>query len=469
MRHDDLGSQIRVASIPSKCLAYTRDDVDFLPADALERLICQDNILRELAPHPTSPEVVSSILLRRKKLFAILTLIEQPQMIFRVIDEGIDDDCFPFWHRNGLTYYLDSSQLTDGKPKKTIVKSLGPDGAEWTSFHAKMFQREVQWQVWVPRFSLDCPCDGYQTSQIEPHRAFPFGVKLPFIDVSAVVDNLNPNRLDAKNDSFYQYGPSLSRHQVTKAYIHHAHRNPCRHREQTRTCDVTPFAVKIIEGKGTALHEIETLARFEKPAQYGHRLIRLLSSFEHAKRFYLIFPYADANLQQFWENEYPNVTDLPRGHGLAKWLAAELLGLARGLYLIHHPPPTPDDGTEEVLGRHADIKPENILWFRKERNPELEAVLVNQGEATRAADLPTGLLKICDFGIAEFHSEATVSMVNSHSVGGTHAYCAPEWRSPKPGEKISQAYDSWSLGCVLLHFVTWYVEGYPGIKKFLAA
>ena len=456
--------------VPSKCLAYPREDVDFLPADALERLICPDNIRRELGPHSATPEVVAGILLRRKKLFAVLALMQQAQMILRVIDEGIDDDCFPFLHKNGLFYYLDSGQLSGGQPRRMVVKSLGPDGAEWTSFHAETLQSGVQWQMWVPRFNLDCPYDGYQASQIEPHRAFPFSVNLPFIDESTFIDNLNPDQLDAENDPFYQFGPSLSRHQVKKAYIHHAHRNPCRHQEQKRPCNAAPFAVKIIEGKETAVHEIETLARFEKPGTlYGHRLIRLLSSFEHARRFYLIFPYADANLQQFWENKYPNVTDLPRGHGLAKWLSAELLGLARGLYLIHHPPSASDDGIEEVLGRHADIKPENILWFRKERNPELEMVLVDKMEAARTADLPAGLLKICDFGIAEFHSDATVSMVNSHSVGGTHAYCAPEWRSPKPGETISQAYDSWSLGCVLLHFVTWYVEGYPGIKKFLAA
>ncbi|KAK1834088.1 kinase-like domain-containing protein [Podospora conica] len=476
-RDDFLGSEIRKALIPSECLTYTRDesedsrgDFKFLPADALERLICPDNIRRELGPSSASPEVIAGILQRRKKLFAIFTLMGRPQMILRVIgeDEGIDDDCFPFWHTHeyGLFYYPDSGQLSGGKPKKRVVRSLGPDGAEWTTFHALTF---LQWQVCVPRFNLDCPLDGYHASRIEPHRVFLPKVNLPFINERTFIDSLKPDHLDVKNDPFSQLPPSASRHQVKKAYIHHAHRNPCEHQGQKRPCNAAPFAVKIIDGKETALHEIKTLARFEKPGtQYGHRLIRLLSSFEHAQRFYLIFPYADANLQQFWENKYPNVTDLPRGHGLAKWMSAELLGLVRGLYLIHHPPPAPDDGTEEVLGRHADIKPENILWFRKEPNPELEAVLVNEAEATRT-DLPTGLLKICDFGIAEFHSDATVSMVNSHSVGGTHAYCAPEWRSPKPGETISQAYDSWSLGCVMLHYLTWYVEGYPGIKRFLAA
>ncbi|KAK0740096.1 hypothetical protein B0T18DRAFT_431471 [Schizothecium vesticola] len=306
-RDNDLGSQIRKALIPSKCLAYTREDVDFLPADALERLICPDNRRRELGAHAASPDVVADILLRRKKLFVILALMQQAQIILRVINdsEGIDDDCFPFERRSGLLYYpLDCGQLTGEEPREKVVKSLGPDGAEWASFHAETFQTAVQWQVWVPRFNLDCPCDGYQTSRTEPHRTFPFRVNLPFIDESTFIDNLNPDHLDAENDPFYQFGPSLSRHQVKKAYIHHAHRNPCRYQEQKRPCNAAPFAVKIIEGKETALHEIKTLARFEKPGtRYGHRLIRLLSSFEHAKRFYLIFPYADANLQQFWENK----------------------------------------------------------------------------------------------------------------------------------------------------------------------
>ena len=132
-----------------------------------------------------------------------------------------------------------------------------------------------------------------------------------------------------------------------------------------------------------------------------------------------------------------------------------MLGLVRGLHLIHNAPTnSPDD---KPLGRHGDIKPENILWFQDEPDPELPEC--------PASAVPGGILKICDFGVTDYHSPLSVSDVPADTVSAaTTAYSPPEL---KRGSTVSPRYDSWSLGCVLLHFVTWYADGWQeGVDAF---
>jgi serine/threonine protein kinase len=218
-----------------------------------------------------------------------------------------------------------------------------------------------------------------------------------------------------------------------------------------------------------AKNEIATLKRYQVEGQKDReRLIRLLVSFEYNRKFYLVFPWADANLEEFWTAKFPNIGDLPRGCVLGRWLAGEMLGLARGLRLIHNPPHS-DSSKPCPLGRHGDIKPANILWFSRERDPELTGggrATDEAGLPTDEAGLPTGMLKICDFGLVEFHSKDSVSRVRPSRIEGqTDTYSPPEG-APNSKRFISQRYDSWSLGCVLLQFVTWYAQGGDGVETF---
>jgi serine/threonine protein kinase len=76
------------------------------------------------------------------------------------------------------------------------------------------------------------------------------------------------------------------------------------------------------------------------------------------------------------------------------------------------------------------------------------------------------MLKICDFDVTDFHSDLSVSSVDPASLVKTDAYSAPE---SQLGGQICQAYDSWSLGCMLQQFVTWYAEGFEGIDRLYDA
>ncbi|KAI0976447.1 hypothetical protein F4678DRAFT_225831 [Xylaria arbuscula] len=111
-------------------------------------------------------------------------------------------------------------------------------------------------------------------------------------------------------------------------------------------------------------------------------------------------------------------------------------------------PPTtqqPDEsGKIRKYGRHGDIKPENILWY-KDHTDDL------------------GVLQFTDFGVSDLKSDMSKSKVQSN-LAGTLAYRAPEFDVPEWA--IRPSADMWSLGCVYLEFITWLLGGEPLLKQF---
>ena len=103
----------------------------------------------------------------------------------------------------------------------------------------------------------------------------------------------------------------------------------------------------------------------------------------------------------------------------------------------------------QVHGRHGDLKPENILWFKDYQDNDSSGSM--------------GVLKISDFGLTRFHGTMSVSNSNVENVGFTGTYRAPEYDIYK---KVSQSYDIWTLGCVILEFATWYLLGWEAVDRF---
>ncbi len=194
------------------------------------------------------------------------------------------------------------------------------------------------------------------------------------------------------------------------------------------------FAVKKIrsarENDSSFAHEVSILKKFSGQTEH---LVNLLATFEHQGSSYLVFPWADGgNLLDLWKSN-PNTKD---AH-LVKWMAAQCLGLARGLHKIH----TLSVGRTEATGyRHGDIKPENILCFPSD-DP----------------GVPGGTLKISDFGLSRIH---TTHSSRPSRLMGTATYRPPE--CDLTGD-LSRSSDIWALGCVFLEFVTWYLTGSDGV------
>lgn len=199
------------------------------------------------------------------------------------------------------------------------------------------------------------------------------------------------------------------------------------------------------------IKEARNLRRF---ASRDHDfIIKLLCTFQWRGHYYFLFPWADGNLYDFW-SRHPHPLAPRKQPSTARWLSTQCLGLARALRDIHRG----DSHSTPLLapqqknhGKHGDIKPENILYFKTGSNQD---AVTNE-----ACDAQ---LKISDLGEAEFHSTTSME-VDAMGVLHTPSYSAPELRV----KKVSMPnYDIFSLACVLLEFVTWYLYGFDELKKF---
>ncbi|KAH7127608.1 hypothetical protein EDB81DRAFT_907961 [Dactylonectria macrodidyma] len=199
-------------------------------------------------------------------------------------------------------------------------------------------------------------------------------------------------------------------------------------------------------------------------------LISLLAAYIQHDAYHLIFPWAKADLLGYWKFIHPKPLESERGQNLV-WLAEQCQGLADGLAFIHrydtmsfecllHPTSFPlkdrslvrKDGENEVrrlFGRHGDIKPANILWF-----PSSDP----SGK---------GILKITDFGNAEFSTQPEVDSGKRRDFfANSPTYRPPETDLQPYGGIVSASYDIWTLGCVYLEFLTWWLGGWIRVHEF---
>lgn len=196
--------------------------------------------------------------------------------------------------------------------------------------------------------------------------------------------------------------------------------------------------------------ELKALEKALGKTQNEKHLIKLLLTFQHGERSYLVFEWADGNLLEFWRRQKmatsePNnqwavtqclglATALKRIHGLATWQKKERTSL-----------PGDSGNVERVYGRHGDIKAANILWFEIYGDRRHHLVL-------------------SDLGLTRYHSHLTRSQVRHSDLDGwTDQYRAPE---VDLGVNISPRYDIWSLGCVYLEFHIWYLMGAQEVDRF---
>ena len=194
------------------------------------------------------------------------------------------------------------------------------------------------------------------------------------------------------------------------------------------------------------------LKRFSNNA-HAH-LISLLATYEQFNSYFLIFHWAEADLQQYWSKVNPNPS-VDRDTVL--WMAEQCKGIANGVLKIHEyvssscklcPDPVQDH--KVLFGHHGDIKPENVLWF-----PE-------PGEEKDKR----GTLKLSDFGLAELSIHRTKSMKPKTNPAASPPYRAPEW-DLHDSSRVGRSYDIWTLGCLYLEFITWQLGGWKLVEEFV--
>jgi serine/threonine protein kinase len=163
-------------------------------------------------------------------------------------------------------------------------------------------------------------------------------------------------------------------------------------------------------------------------------IIESIVAIARDRKHYLMFRWSDGgNLREFWQS---NKRPIP-SPALVKDVIKQLRGLADGLEELHNYP--------GGAYRHGDLKPENILRVKAKRQDE--------------SQIDVGILKIADMGLAKHHTVATEFRPPTSMRYTTYRYEPPEVITASPNQGRSRRYDIWSIGCVILEFITWLLYG----------
>ncbi|KAM0421333.1 hypothetical protein ACHAPT_010864 [Fusarium lateritium] len=374
-----------------------------------------------------------------RKILAILVLIQRPCRIWSFIDEGICDADLPLT-RFDIPGPGKRWELRRQLDRDVSLKCFEP----WGIATLAEFE-EFQWTVLSP--SLHHSSEKYaSTYEFEKARILPF------------TSWENPLKEGGHG-------------QVYKVGIHPDHHS---FGESGFKTSIRVFAIKKLKSSSEFLYKREAGILRRLVGRHEH-IICLLATYTQYGDYHLIFPWAEANLLEFWQRINP--CSLPnKKRKVLRWLAEQCRGIAHALSYIHryktfsgkslvHPsslPLFPSKAAREVnrvserspvllFGRHGDIKPENILWFPAHNKSTKEV---------------SGILKISDFGIAEFSSQAAVDARTRGLLGFSRTYRPPECDLEFNDGRIGPSYDIWSLGCVFLQFIAWWLGGWEHVDEF---
>ncbi|SPO05436.1 uncharacterized protein DNG_08123 [Cephalotrichum gorgonifer] len=179
-------------------------------------------------------------------------------------------------------------------------------------------------------------------------------------------------------------------------------------------------------------HEADQLQKFN--GRTSPHIVTLLATFSQDGEHFFIFPFAEADLCKYWETKSP-----PRHWEFTRWYADQLSGLIEAIFSIHFPNSSdslqPGQGK---FGRHGDIKPDNILWFKSTSHAQ-------------------GLFVVSDLGLSALNSDKSKSNIPGQNVPPVPGYRPPECDIEQA--KVSRLFDVWTMGCLYLEMITWYLGG----------
>ncbi|KAK4247592.1 kinase-like domain-containing protein, partial [Corynascus novoguineensis] len=425
----------------------------FIPVERLESLIQEENVVGELSrclpPHPgrNISELAKQICAMPteetksyRKIFAILVILEKVDQIENFLEEGVHDGDLPLIkvREKAIPAVLKRRCKSQGQEILCPLSCLSG-----FSLRDTMGFEDYQWAVLAPVFERPSRKD-VRYYELEDQAILPF------------TEQSQPHEMCHGG-----FG------QVSKVKIHPEH-----HRFSDLKNNY--FAIKHLNSQDEQAFnaEFDMLSKFSGDA-HDH-LITLLAAYKQRNSFYLIFPWAEANLVQYWAKVKPK----PDFKQAVVWVAMQCEGLVDGLRQIHKYesfPKTPGAGvgtqvkehTKEAVdssessakmklyGRHGDIKPANVLWF-----PDLDdEASASDGSGTY------GTLKLTDFGLSEFHTFDSRSNLSKSRIAASPSYRPPEYDMEQG--RISRSYDIWTLGCLYLEFIAWLLGGWDLVKLFM--
>ncbi|EQB54133.1 protein kinase [Colletotrichum gloeosporioides Cg-14] len=441
-----------------KALVRQNDGREFLPLAKLDELVTRKVVERQLrgefgasSGEPDIQRCVEYVCNRKevegarhlkftsgRRLFALLIMIEKLESFNDLRNADLCDIDLPL---KGL----------DDTPKGALRDKEFTCFQSWSTFNLRSFE-EWQWKLLAPYFwTAEDPKEKVLFYRLAPQTVMPWTE-----EETAAVEH---------------YG---GQSWVKKVKIHKSH-----HNFKSLEGRDSYLAVKKLHSRNEKhfQKEVDALKRFSTRSKSN--LVRLLATYQHQDDYFLLFPWADGNLRDLWEAVGSPMSQ-PSQEGTV-WMAKVCHGIASGLAQIHNHTPTEEmngttlassprkangitskvdmignkmvisggeDSSRQRYGRHGDLKPENILWFKDPDGKSHHNI---------------GVLKISDFGLTRFHSKRSVSERESQrTVGFSNTYRAPEI-DLKTG--INQHYDIWTLGCLYLEFITWFMGGWEDVEK----
>ncbi|OLN96241.1 Cyclin-dependent kinase E-1 [Colletotrichum chlorophyti] len=366
------------------------------------------------------------------KMLAILIGIDKAEdMADYMLKDKMTDDCLPLQRVAGNDQQL-LGCLTHGMHSK-INEYFRPDYRE----------RFCQWS-----YAVNAPYVAKKGS-LHSHYILDTGDVFPMDVVEAVEekDHTDTTAKASQPDENTYGGFS----EVFKVKLHDGHHDfgehGIRHPQGF-------FALKKLTSHSKLTFDLELSSLIITVQQYTRKkhLIQLLATFEvknpatKDSTFYLLFDWAEGSLNKFWECNSALVGN--KNHCL--WMATQFYEISEALVCVHNDrAPTlryleDRNSNKELYGRHGDIKPSNFLWFNQ------------------ANSLP-GLLALSDFGLGRLHTQVSRSKQDPKNIERTATYRCPEF--DLPFGQVSPRSDIFSLGCVLLEYVTWFFMGLEAVEK----
>lgn len=366
------------------------------------------------------------------KVFAILIMIEKTQSIIKLLEENVNDSDLPLIK----VPRPHEEKLSDLRLKRDPDHILRCFQKRWNQLNIRNFE-ELQWAALPVEFVRPTDDDEVRHYRLEEQRVLPF------------IKNSRGHAPHSSRRPELEGGFAS----VFKVDIHPRHHNFRTTQGRKRRGF---FAVKRLHSQSEDAfdREVEMLKKFSNTHEH---LISLLATYEQSDSYFLLFDWAEADLQRYWSKINPSPSF---DYATVVWMATQCKGIASGIIKIHQYQSmyVKSDASrvandDVVFGHHGDIKPENVLWFAE------------PGQDNNSA---RGTLKLSDFGLAELSLHQTISMAPKSKWAVSLAYRAPE-ADLKQGAAIGRSYDIWTLGCLYLEFITWTLGGSKLLNAFSEA
>ncbi|KAK4447302.1 mitogen-activated protein kinase KSS1 [Podospora aff. communis PSN243] len=375
-----------------------------------------------------------------RKLLCVLLQIERGKDLNLLMQQGMSDDCLPL---------LMGHKRVDGEFRLHCRRH---GGAHRRIDEFRPFHRE-QFALWCRR--LTPPFITWDPNSKHKHYVLEQGDPLPMIrddGGTRGADGVMPDeggfsevtrvKMDPGGGLFANHGlHNPDRLYAMKKLKRHPKDDPLKHRME--------FDMEVLASIYTNDRaDTENALRF---GDFRKHLIPLLASFEirnpdsEESTYYLLFDWADGNLKDFWRANQAMVGDNTKLH----WTAKQFSQLIGALECIHNDRDRlrSERTWSNLYGRHGDIKPSNFLFFR---HPDGKQLLV-----------------IGDLGLGRLHRDISRSQQNPSDIPMTATYRAPEF-DIEDG-KLSPRSDIYSMACVFLEHITWFLLGVAAVEQFAIA